>query len=145
MFRLLAKWVLKLIGWKVVGQFPHHLDKYLIIAIPHTSNWDFPLGILIRTSLDIDIRFIGKSSLFKPPFGFLFRWLGGIPVNRLSRNNFVDKMVEVIQREDKFITVIAPEGTRAKAKKLKSGFYYIAKGAEIPIVMIQFDSYSDFD
>ena len=111
----------------------------MVTVIPHTSNWDFPMGILSRKSIGQDIKFIAKSSLFKWPIGWLFRWLGGYPVDRSGKHNFVDTIVDIFNQKETFITTLSPEGTRSKVDKLKTGFYYIAKGANIPLVLCRFD------
>lgn len=126
-------------GWKILGDHHGHLKKKILIVIPHTSNWDFPLGILVRTIIDDKIKFIGKSSLFKPPHGFIFKLLGGIPVDRSKTGNFVDAVVKKFDHNDKLNIVLAPEGTRSKVDKLKTGFYYIAYRAKVPIIMVKFD------
>ncbi len=137
----LSKWILTRLGWKIEGQYPdvERVPKAVVIVIPHTSNWDFPLGLLVRSAIGADIKFVAKSSLFRPPFGWLFRWLGGYPVERSRRTNYVQSMVEVFNREPQLHVVIAPEGTRSKVDRLRTGFYYIAKGAGIPIIMCRFD------
>lgn len=137
----LSKWILKLFGWKIEGSYPpaSEVPKAVVIVIPHTSNWDFPLGLLVRSAIGADIKFVGKSSLFKPPFGWLFRALGGYPVDRSKSTNYVQMMVDIFKREKNFHVVIAPEGTRSKVDRLRTGFYYIAKGAGIPIIMCRFD------
>ncbi len=139
MFSAISAFILRLMGWKFEGDFPRELKKFMLIAIPHTSNWDFPMGLLIRSALKIDIKFVGKDSLFKPPFGGIFKALGGYPVDRSRRSNFVDAVVDIYNEKEEFRVCIAPEGTRKKVTELKTGFYYIAKGANIPIVMIAFD------
>ncbi len=139
MARRFSTLILKWLGWKFEGRYPHKVDKMIIIVIPHTSNWDFPLGLLYRDHLKAKIKFIAKKSLFKFPYGFLFKVMGGIPVDRSKSQNFVQAVVEMIGTRKKVHICIAPEGTRGKVHKLKSGFYYIAKGANIPIVMVKFD------
>lgn len=136
---MLSNIILRLLGWKIKGRYPNELPKVMLIVIPHTSNWDFPLGILVRSAIRANIQFVGKASLFKPPFGWLFRWLGGYPVERSRSTNFVQMMVDIYNREAYFHTVISPEGTRKKVDKLKTGFYYIAKGGNAAIVMCRFD------
>lgn len=128
-----------LFGWKVVGEFPTDLKKYVIIGAPHTSYWDFVMAILVRSIKNEKINFIGKSSLFKPPFGFIFRWMGGAPVDRSKSNNLVDAIVQVFNSKDEFRLALSPEGTRKKVDGWKTGFYYIAKGAKVPIVLFTFD------
>lgn len=139
MFSAFCSFVLRLLGWKITGEYPRHIKKSIIVVIPHTSNWDFPLGLLVRGSLKEKITFFGKKSLFRFPFGGLFRWMGGIPVDRSKSTNFVDAVVKSYNDYDKLVTVISPEGTRGKVETLKSGFYYIAKGAKIPIILCKFD------
>ena len=139
MMSAISAWILRLLGWKFEGSFPQRLSKYLIIVIPHTSNWDFPLGLLVRSAGKTPAKFAGKHTLFRPSFGWLFRWLGGHPVDRRKRNNFVDAVVDIYNSKKEFVLCIAPEGTRKKVEQLKSGFYYIALGAKVPIVMVQFD------
>ncbi len=139
MFAAISAFILRLMGWKFEGEFPKDIKKFMLIAVPHTSNWDFPMGLLIRSAFKIDIKFVGKASLFKPPLGGIFKALGGYPVDRSKRNNFVDAVIDVYNEKEEFRVCIAPEGTRKKVTELKSGFYYIAKGAGIPIVMIAFD------
>jgi len=134
-----SAFLLRLLGWKIEGRYPLELPRVVLIVIPHTSNWDFPLGILVRTAIRADILFVGKSSLFRPPFGWLFHILGGYPVDRKKSTNFVRSMIDIFEREERFHVVLAPEGTRGKVNKLKSGFYYIAKGGDAAIVMCRFD------
>ena len=135
-----AKFILyTVLGWKLVGDFPKRLKKYLVIAAPHTSWVDFPIAILSRMASGTMINFIGKSSLFKGPFGFFFRALGGTPVDRTKSNNLVDAIVEIFNSKEEFRLGLSPEGTRKKTEKWKTGFYYIAKGANVPIVMATLD------
>ncbi len=131
--------ILHLFGWKVEGGIPPDLKKYVVIAVPHTSAWDFPLGLLTRASIGADIKYIGKKSLFKPPFGWLMYRLGGHPVDRSKTRNFVQSVVDIFNQYDEFAIALAPEGTRGKVDKFKTGFYYIAKGAGVPIQLVSFD------
>jgi 1-acyl-sn-glycerol-3-phosphate acyltransferase len=140
MFSLISSWILKLFGWKIINHIPPELKKYIIAVVPHTSNWDFPLGLLVRSALKLKTGFIGKKSLFAFPHGFLFYWLGGQPVDRKKSTNYVDQVAEVFKRKDRFSMAIAPEGTRKKVKSLKTGFYYIAKKADVPIILCKFDA-----
>jgi len=134
--KLLTRFVLySILGWKTKGSFPKKLNKYIIIAAPHTHWLDFPLGIAIKWAEGVPANYIGKASLFKPPFGFIFRWLGGAPVERNKSMHKVDAIVKIFISREKFILGMSPEGTRKKVKKWKTGFYFIAKGANIPIVM----------
>ena len=138
--RLISKFIFSTIfGWKIVGEFPKEPKKYVLIGAPHTSWYDFVIGILARSVTQVKINFIGKDSLFKAPFGFIFRWLGGTPVDRSKSNNLVDAIVQTFNSKDEFRLALSPEGTRKKVEKLKTGFYYIAKGANVPIVMFTLD------
>lgn len=137
---MLSKFIFtKLMGWKLVNDFPKKLKKYVVIAAPHTSWQDFPIGVLARNTSGIQINFIGKNSLFKGPFGFLFRKLGGVPVDRSKSNNLVEAIVQVFDEKEQFRLALSPEGTRKKVDKWKTGFYYIAKGAKVPVVMATID------
>ena len=121
------------------NDFPKELKKYVVIAAPHTSWQDFPIAILARMSSGTMVNFIGKNSLFKGPFGFFFRGLGGTPVDRTKNNNLVDAIVDIFNSKEEFKLGLSPEGTRKKVEKWKTGFYYIAKGANVPIVMATLD------
>ena len=129
----------RILGWKLVGDFPKYLKKYVVIAAPHTSWKDFPIAILARNSSGEKVNFIGKNSLFKGPFGFIFRSLGGTPVDRSKSSNMVDAIVQIFDNKEEFRLGISPEGTRKKVAKCKTGFYYIAIGAKVPIVMATLD------
>jgi len=135
----LGKILFKGIGWKVKGDPSNDLPKRLFVVIPHTSNWDFPIGIFVRMYKDIDVGYIAKSSLFKWPYGWLFRKTGGIPVDRKKTSGFIDSVVHIYNTRKRFSTAIAPEGTRKRVDRLKSGFYHIASQANIPIVYTKFD------
>lgn len=140
MLRLIGKLYFKLSGWKFVGSFDNAPDKYVAIVMPHTANFDFILGILARAQLDVGkAKYLGKSQLFRPPFGFIFRWLGGYPVDRSKDNNLVDAVVRIFDEHEKFAVAIAPEGTRSKVKRLKTGFYHIARKAKAAIIAVTFD------
>jgi 1-acyl-sn-glycerol-3-phosphate acyltransferase len=136
----IAKFILfNILGWKLVGYFPKKIKKYVVIAAPHTSWIDFPIAILSRMASGIMINFIGKDSLFKWPFGFFFRALGGTPVDRSKSNNLVDAIIQIFNSKEEFRLGLSPEGTRKKVTKWKTGFYYIAKGANVPVVMATLD------
>ena len=138
--KLLSKFIFKtILGWKLVGSFPKNEKKYVLIGAPHTSWKDFMIGVLVRFATGEKLNFVGKKSLFKPPFGFIFKWLGGSPVNRQKSTNLVDAIINVFNENDEFRLAISPEGTRQYVEKWKTGFYYIAKGANVPIVMFSFD------
>ena len=140
MLRPLYLLFFKLFGWKVNGDFPPNLHKYIVAVAPHTSNWDFLVGVATRSILRMqNARFLGKSSLFKPPLGWLFRSLGGYPVDPNKSHDVVEHVADIFRKEDHFILALAPEGTRKKVDKLRTGFYYIAKKAQIPIIPVGFD------
>jgi len=130
---------LNTIGWKTIGKLPENEKKLIIVVAPHTSNWDFIMGVIIRGAMGFKANFLGKKSLFKKPFGFIFTGLGGIPVDRSTSQNMVEQVVEIVNKRSSFILAIAPEGTRGKVKKWRTGFYYIALKANIPIIMCQLD------
>ncbi|MBW1940290.1 MAG: lysophospholipid acyltransferase family protein [Deltaproteobacteria bacterium] len=130
----LSLFLLNILGWRIQGRVPD-LPKFVIIGAPHTSNWDFPIMILFAFALKVKIFWMGKDALFRKPFGTFFKRLGGIPIDRSKSNRVVAQMVQIFQENEKLILVIPPEGTRKKVRFWKTGFYYIAKGADIPIVM----------
>ncbi|MEY4541619.1 MAG: hypothetical protein RLZZ306_3376 [Bacteroidota bacterium] len=131
--------VFNLMGWKLIGEIPSSLKKSIIIVAPHADWVDFPVGLFARASLKTKVSFLGKAELFKGPFGFLFRWLGGKPVDRFSNNGIVDSVVNLFNINEKLHIALAPEGTRKAVSKLRTGFYYIALEAKVPIVMVVFD------
>ncbi len=140
MLRLLLKLYWKLAGWKVAGNFPAHYKKMVLAVAPHTSWKDVLVGFATRNVLNIhDAKFLGKKELFDGPFGFLFRWLGGIPVDRFSKQGMVEQVVALFQKSDSFLLAMAPEGTRKRVDKLRSGFYHIAKKAGAPIQPVGLD------
>ena len=139
MIALLSRFIFWIIGWKVSGNYRKDIQRKIIIVAPHTSNWDFPIGILARAIIRDKIQYVGKHTLFKPPFGFVMRWLGGIPVNRTKSTNFVRSVVDLYSKKEALTIVLAPEGTRKKVDRFKTGFYFIAKLAEIPIIMVRFN------
>ncbi len=138
--RWLASFIyFKLLGWKIEGGFPPDLNKCVIIVVPHTSWHDFYIGAFVRKTLDIDINFIAKKELFRPPFGWYFRWMGGAPVDRKSNKNMVQQVSEMFNKRDEFRLALAPEGTRKKVEHWRSGFYHMAHNAGVPIVCVAFD------
>lgn len=130
----LARLVLRLIGWQCVD-VPNRPPRAVLAVYPHTSNWDFPLGLLAATALGLGAHWVGKDSLFRWPFGGLMRWLGGVPVNRSAPAGFVDTMAAEVRRHECFILAIAPEGTRSLRPGWKSGFYRIARAAGVPVLV----------
>lgn len=131
---------LKATGWKIQGQLPANGRKSVLIAAPHTSNWDLPYTLMVAFALRLNVYWMGKQSIFKPPFRRVMLWLGGIPIQRESSNNVVEASIVAIQKADGPVQLIVPpEGTRSKARYWKTGFYYIALGANVPIVMAYMD------
>jgi 1-acyl-sn-glycerol-3-phosphate acyltransferase len=131
---------LKLAGWKVEGSLPEGAEKSVLIAAPHTSNWDLPYTLFVAFSLRLTPYWMGKASIFKWPFGGLMRWLGGISVDRSQANNLVAASAAAINAADFPVQLIVPpEGTRAKTRYWKTGFYWIAHTAQVPIVMAYMD------
>jgi 1-acyl-sn-glycerol-3-phosphate acyltransferase len=136
--RRLSLWVLRLIGWRMEGQLPG--PKCVLIGAPHTSNWDFPIGLLLFWSLDIDAHWVAKHTIFRWPIRGLLRALGGIPLDRTNTENFVDQMVERFALSERLVFALAPEGTRKHTDYWRSGFYWIAHGAGVPIAL----AYADY-
>jgi 1-acyl-sn-glycerol-3-phosphate acyltransferase len=132
-FRALSKLALRIIGWRVAGQLPD-IPKFVIVGAPHTSNWDFVMFLALAFILRGDFRYMGKKELFYPPYGWFFRWCGGVPVDRSKPQGLVEQTVDAIRESNFFQMVITPEGTRSKVGKWKQGFYHIAKQADIPVV-----------
>jgi 1-acyl-sn-glycerol-3-phosphate acyltransferase len=130
----------QLMGWKINGSIKNaEIKKCVFIVVPHTSWHDFYLGLLIRGIIDFEINFVGKKELFVFPFGFYFKWLGGAPLNRFQNENKVDAIAKIFDNKEIFRLAIAPEGTRKKVYKWRSGFYHIAMKARVPIIPIAFD------
>ena len=135
----LLRFFFHIFGWKIVGLIDPKITKAVLAVAPHNSWKDFLLGISSRAAMRLEINYLGKAELFKPPFGFIFKALGGTPVYRTEKLNMVESQVAVINTHKKMLVGIAPEGTRKNVDKLKTGFYFIAEGAKIPIIRIGFD------
>ena len=131
--KVFGRIVLRLTGWRLEGELPD-LPRFVIIAAPHTSNWDFVYGMSCVFAIGLSVKWMGKDSLFKPPFGGVMRALGGIPIERSEKHGVVESMAEEFNRHDKLVVAITPEGTRGRVQKWKTGFYYIAEKAGLPIV-----------
>ena len=131
--RILSRMILKVMGWRTQS-VNVSAPKYVLIGAPHTSNWDFVIGYMAMSAIGLKLSWVGKHTLFRGPLGWLLRWMGGIPVNRNLRTNFVDQMVASFDEYDKRIVTLAPEGTRKHTNYWKSGFYYIALKANVPVV-----------
>jgi 1-acyl-sn-glycerol-3-phosphate acyltransferase len=137
-FPALGRAALRLFGWRIVGA-PPELSKFIIAVAPHTSNWDFPVGVAAMFALDLDAHWFGKASLFRPPMGYVMRALGGRPVRRDTPEGMVAEMAGIVNAESKFLLALAPEGTRKRVEHWRTGFYRIAEATGIPIVPVWFD------
>jgi 1-acyl-sn-glycerol-3-phosphate acyltransferase len=138
--RAIASFIfIKLMGWRIDGDLSPHLKKAVVIVVPHTSWHDFYVGAFARKILNLQINFIAKRELFRFPFGWYFRWMGGAPVDRGSKHNTVQQVAQLFKSRDEFRLAIAPEGTRKKVDTWRSGFYYIAMEANVPIICVAFD------
>lgn len=139
--RWLSKHLLRLLSWTLTGSMPANTPKSVVIAAPHTSNWDFPYTLMVAFAMGLNIQWMGKKQLFRWPFRHLMRWLGGIPVDRSQSTNLVAASVNtLLASPHELHLVVPPEGTRSQSRHWKTGFYYIALGAQVPIVL----GYMDF-
>lgn len=139
MFSRIAQFfAFKIFKFTLQGNFPKD-PKFVIAVVPHTSNWDFIVAIGVRTYLKEPIHFVGKKELFTPLTSWFFKGLGGMPLNRKKNENVVEAITRMYAEEDLFRMAIAPEGTRKKVTEWKTGFYYVAKNAGVPILPIAFD------
>ena len=130
----------RILGWKIVGDFKEkELKKAVIIVSPHTSWHDFYIAIICRKTLGVMINFVGKKELFTWPFGYYFRWVGGAPLDRKSNQNKVASIASIFNSKDEFRLGIAPDGTRKKSEKWRTGFYYISLAAKVPIIPVSMD------
>jgi 1-acyl-sn-glycerol-3-phosphate acyltransferase len=134
----IGRLLLGAMGWRVEGQMPN-LGKFVIAVAPHTSNWDFVVGVATMFALDLRLSFIGKHTLFAGPFAPILRWMGGVPVDRSSRHGVVGESVRAFAEVDRRVLAIAPQGTRKPVPHFKSGFLHIARGARVPILLASLD------
>ena len=134
----LARAILARFGWRIEGEIAN-LPKMVLIGAPHTSNWDLILTFGAMFALGVRFSWVAKHTIFRWPLGSLLRWLGGIGINRQSSKGFVDKMAEEIRARQTILLAIMPEGTRSKVREWRSGFYYIAHQAQVPIYLVIFD------
>ena len=140
LLRALSRGFLHLTGWTLAGQLPADSPKCVLIAAPHTSNWDLPYTLMVAFALRINIYWMGKAQLFRGPFGPVMRWLGGIAVDRSRSTNQVSASAMAIREADgAMCLVVPPEGTRSNTRQWKTGFYWIAHKAGVPIVMAYMD------
>ena len=136
--RLFGRTLMRLSGWRVAGEMPD-VKKVVVIVAPHTSNWDFVVGVMTLLALDIRISFLGKHTLFKGIFGGMMRAIGGIPVDRAKPHGVVGETVAAINAAERMVFALSPEGTRQPDCGFKSGFLHIARGANVPICLAYFD------
>jgi 1-acyl-sn-glycerol-3-phosphate acyltransferase len=138
LLRGLGRGALSLAGWRIEGAVPD-VPKCVLIVAPHTSNWDFVVGIAALFALGFRATYLGKHTLFRGPLGWFVRWTGGIPVDRHAADGVVESALERVRTSDRIFLTLAPEGTRKKVERWKSGYYRIAAGAGIPIFPVAFD------
>ena len=136
--RALGRFILWIARWGFAGEIPN-LSKGVIIVAPHTSNWDFVIGAAGMLALDLELRFLGKHTLFEGPLGFMFRGLGGIPVDRSQPGTVVEDTAARFQEEEQLLLALAPEGTRKAVDHWKTGFHRIARAAGVPIIAVALD------
>ena len=129
----------RLLGWKITGTIHADVKKCILMVMPHTCNFDFFIGIFTRGIINLEMNFVGKKELFVFPFGYYFRSIGGAALDRSGGKNNVDATAELFKNREVFRLAIAPEGTRKKVTELRSGFYYIALKANVPIIPVAFD------
>jgi len=134
--RIWFKYVMK---WRLSGPHPNLVKKKILIVVPHTSGWDLPTGLVAKYGMGLHVKFVGKKSLFRGPLKYFFRMLGLLPIDRSKGKSAVEEIVKLFNSKEELTIGMAPEGTRKKVKKLKSGFYRIAKTLNIPIIMVKFD------
>ena len=138
LLQLLGRAVLRLLGWRIEGEVPD-LPKFVIAVAPHTSNWDFVVGIAAMFALDLRLAFLGKHTLFRGPLAALMRGIGGIPVDRSNPHGVVAEAVLAFGKADRRILALAPQGTRSRGAAFKSGFLHIARGARVPVLLAALD------
>lgn len=134
----IAAFFFRITGWKVAGTLPN-VPKMIVIGAPHTTNWDFPLAMTLIFYLGVRFNWMAKKEFFVKPFSYLWDWLGGVAVDRHAANGMVGQTVAAIQQRAQIVLAIAPEGTRSKVERWRTGFYHIAHGANIPIVPVLVD------
>jgi 1-acyl-sn-glycerol-3-phosphate acyltransferase len=136
--RAAALLAMRLTGWQIEGEFPN-LPQFVVIVAPHTSNWDFFVGVMAMFAMGFRGTFLGKHTLFRWPVRGAMRWLGGVPVDRSSAHNVVQQTIDYFRVRTHLVLAISPEGTRRKRPAWRTGFWYVARGAGVPIVPAAFD------
>lgn len=139
MFRTISGILLKLLGWRVIDERPANMGSAIYLVAPHTSNWDFFIGLFARSVARIKANYLAKKSLFDSPMGWFFRMTGGYPVDRSRKTHITDQVAEYFNTIPGFSIAITPEGTRAKVEAWKTGFWRIAKKANVPLILTSFD------
>ena len=134
LLRRLALSLMRLFGWRMEGELPD-IPKFVLIAAPHTSNWDLPVMLCLAFAFRTRLFWMGKDTLFRRPFDAIMKWLGGIPIDRSKAHNVVEQSAEHFRKADSLVIVVPPEGTRQKVRYWKTGFYRIAERANVPIVL----------
>lgn len=137
--RYLARTALRILGWEVSGNIPDE-EIIVVVAAPHTSNWDFIIGMLTILALNVNLKWLGKSSIFKPGFKWFFKWLGGIPVDRNNPSSLMEDVKDIVAREKGLIIGMAPEGSRKKVIRWKTGFLRIAELTQAKILFFAIDA-----
>lgn len=138
MIQSISQFILRVMGWQTISTIPP-LEKYVLVGAPHTTNWDFPLTLLALSSLGVKFNWVAKHTLFWWPLGLFLKAIGGISVDRSGGMAFLKQAIELYKDRDKLILAIAPEGTRSRTSHWKSGFYVIARKANVPIVLGSID------
>jgi 1-acyl-sn-glycerol-3-phosphate acyltransferase len=133
-----ARLAMRLTGWRMEGKFPN-LPQFVVIVAPHTSNWDFFVGVMAMLALGLRGTYLGKHTVFRWPVSLIMRWLGGVPVDRASPHNVVQQSIDYFLSHPTMVLALSPEGTRKKLPAWRTGFWYVAKGAGVPIVPVAFD------
>lgn len=136
--RWLGRSALRAFGWELTGTIPD-LPRFVCIVAPHTSNWDFPVGLAAKWALGFDVTWLGKDALFRPPLGWFMRAVGGMPVDRRAPNALVERTAQAFAEREQLVLVLAPEGTRHKVTRWRSGFWHIARAANVPVVCAAID------
>lgn len=136
--QLIGSLILKAFGWQVTGEFPQSA-KFIAAVAPHTSNWDFVIAIAVKFKLGLQVKFLGKHSIFVGPFAYILKRMGGIPVDRRATNGIVNQVTRIFHEQDALILGLAPEGTRKYTQQWKTGFIYMAYSANVPIVPMLID------
>jgi 1-acyl-sn-glycerol-3-phosphate acyltransferase len=134
LLRRLALFLMWIFRWRIEGKLPD-TPKFVLIAAPHTSNWDLPVMLCLAFAFRTGLFWMGKDTLFRRPFGAIMRWLGGIPIDRSKSHNVVEQSAEHFRKAESLVMVVPPEGTRQKVRYWKTGFYRIAENAGVPIAL----------